>query len=56
MTSPFCVSGLLQEMFILLEVTLSAVGISTVAGGASRVVMFVWGLVIHPSDVHAMTE
>lgn len=43
-------------MLILLDVMLSAVGASTVAGGASRVVMLVGGLMVHPSDVQAMTE
>ncbi|TNN67199.1 hypothetical protein EYF80_022616 [Liparis tanakae] len=49
-------SGLLQERFKLLDVTLSAVGASTAAGGASRVVTFVRGLVVHPSDVQAVIE
>lgn len=38
---------------MLLDVTLCSVGASTVAGGASRVVMFVRGLAMHPSDVQA---
>lgn len=36
------------------DVTLCSVGASTVAGGASRVVMFVRGLVMQPSDVQAV--
>lgn len=53
-TSPFCVSGLLQEMSMLLDETLSTLGGSTEAGAASSVVMVVCALVMHPSDVQAM--
>lgn len=39
---------------MLLDETLSTLGGSTEAGGASSVVMVVCALVMHPSDVQAM--